>query len=141
MLQSPEQQKRFVFMCGVSVSLSLSLLVSTGFYCACAIVNNIWAPQLSAHVQQSERQNAKGCRLSFLWINKTVQGSFKPGGSCCITLFSRQRFDQSRLQDLSFLSFPPRAALPASHIPHSNPQTTSALLLLIIGGLLTANSN
>lgn len=125
-------------MCGVSVLLSLSLLVSAGFYCACASVNNVWDLQLSANVQQSERQNTKGYRLSFSWINKTVQGSFKPGGSCCITLLSRQHLIKAICRT-SFLSFPP--TLPASHIPHSNPQTTSALLLLIIGGLLTANSN
>ncbi|CAB1423782.1 unnamed protein product [Pleuronectes platessa] len=40
----------------------------------------------------------------------------------------------------AFLSLPPRATLSAAPIPHCNPQTTSALLLLIIGGLLTANS-
>lgn len=116
----PNNRKRFVFMCGVSVS-SLSLLVPAGFYSACASVNSTRDLLLSAHVQQSGRQNTKGCRLSFSWINKTVQGSFKPGGSCCVTLFSRRRFDQSRLQDLFPLLSPQHATLPASHIPHSNP--------------------
>lgn len=137
----PNNRKRFVFMCGVSVS-SLSPLVSAGFYSARASVNSTRDLLLSAHVQQSGRQNTKGCRLSFSWINKTVQGSFKPGGSCCVTLFSRRRFDQSRLQDLFPLLSPPTRHPPS--LPHPTlqpPKPTSALLLLINGGLLTANSN
>ena len=111
----PNNRKRFVFMCGVSVS-SLSPLVLAGFCSARASVNSIRDLLLSAHVQQSGRQNTKGCRLSFSWINKTLQGSFKPGGSCCVMLFSRRRFDQSRLQDF----FP----LPHPYTPPSQPPTS-----------------
>lgn len=78
--------------------------------------------QPSAHVQLTETRDTKGCHLSFSWINKALQASFKPGGMH-YALFEAAFW--SKLLGGSFFSSPlhppPHATLPASHIPQSTP--------------------
>lgn len=144
----PSDKKRFrVYVWCFSVVVVSSLSVAAGFYCACASVNNIWgSAAVCSRAAAPRNKTLKDAVPQSLQINKTVWRSFKTkGGSCCIMPLWRRRLDQSHSQDLFPLHFPPHTTLPHPNLrppPHSRPtQTTSALLLLIIGGLLTANSN
>lgn len=105
-----------VFLCCCLGSVSLSWVDGSA--------NNIGDLQLSAHVQLTETRDTKGCHLSFSWINKALQASFKPGGMH-YALFEAAFW--SKLLGGSFFSSPlhppPHATLPASHIPQSTPPT------------------
>lgn len=105
-----------VFLCCCLGSVSLSWVDGSA--------NNIGDLQPSAHVQLTETRDTKGCHLSFSWINKALQASFKPGGMH-YALFEAAFW--SKLLGGSFFSSPlhppPHATLPASHIPQSTPPT------------------